>query len=411
MNKLWLLVKEVYKQKIRSKPFLFITAIYLVVIGVILFWSEITSFFSDDEKLNVALVNETTLELNNLFISNDSFEFIFSDDTKEDLYEQLEEAKLDAVIEFSDENQLLKANIVSFDALTLNDQSALSSMIEYAGKIYLINQLNLSHEDAEKILNSNAVIKTTTLNEKVDGKSEEEKESGIWASYVVGIIIYIFVTTYLSMITTDVASEKGSRTLEMLLVNVKPGTHFQSKIFGIILLALTQFAIFIGAFFLLIFISGKESKWEMVQSIINEISISYIVYASVFLLLTIILFLIVGALFGSLVSKVEEASQALTPAMIITLIGFYVMISGMFNPDTILITIFSYIPFTSGMVMPMRIGATDMSSIEPMISLVILILTVILTYWFSLSFYKRSVLTYSSGGIIQKIKSVMKISR
>ena len=60
--------------------------------------------------------------------------------------------------------------------------------------------------------------------------------------------------------------------------------------------------------------------------------------------------------------------------------------------------------------MPMRIGATDLSPIEPILSLVILIATVVLGYLFSLSFYKRSVLTYSSGGIIQKIKTVFKVT-
>lgn len=410
MNKLWILVGQAYKQKVSSKAFLSISAIYLIVIGVIVYWSEITSLFSDDEKLNIAIVNETNLEVQNIFASNESMEFSFSNENKDDLYKKLEDEKLDAVVELSDEKELLKANIVTYNALKLNDQSTLSSLIEYAGKIYSINHLNLSQQDAEKILNSNTIITETNLNEKVGGKSEEEKESGLWASYIVGIIIYIFVTTYLSMITTDVAAEKGSRTLEMILVNVKPATHFQSKIIGIILLALTQFSIFIAEFFILLFVSGKEEKWDLVKSIINEISVGFIIYAAIFLLLTIVLYLIVGALFGSLVTKVEEGSQALTPAMLTTLIGFYVMISGIFNPDTILITIFSYIPFTSGMVMPMRIGATDILPIEPIISLAVLILTVIVVYWFSLSFYKRSVLTYSSGGIIQKIKSVMKIS-
>src|SRR5690606_36508365 len=97
-------------------------------------------------------------------------------------------------------------------------------------------------------------------------------------------------------------------------------------------------------------------------------------------------------------------------AMMLLLVGFYVMISGIANPDTLLIKIFSYIPLTSGMVMPMRIGATDISPVEPILSLGVLITTVVLSYLFSLSFYKRSVLTYSSGGIIQKFKSVLKFT-
>ena len=66
-------------------------------------------------------------------------------------------------------------------------------------------------------------------NESVSGKSEDEKAAGIGASFLVGFLIYSFVMTFLSMITTEVASEKGSRVLEVLLASVKPSTHFYGK--------------------------------------------------------------------------------------------------------------------------------------------------------------------------------------
>ncbi|RKJ43015.1 ABC transporter permease, partial [Butyricicoccus sp. 1XD8-22] len=212
--------------------------------------------------------------------------------------------------------------------------------------------------------------------------------------------------------TTDVASEKGSRALEMLLVSVKPSTHFQSKLLGVFLIALTQFAIIVGALIALIGLKSNITPASDlgIGNIASELSFSYIIYVIAFIFFTVILFLILGALFGSLVSKVEEASQVMTPAIMVLLVGFYVMISGVANPDTILIKVFSYIPLTSGMVMPMRIGATDLSPIEPILSLAVLILSVVILYVLSLSFYKRSVLTYSSGGVIQKIKTVLKVT-
>lgn len=212
------------------------------------------------------------------------------------------------------------------------------------------------------------------------------------------------------MITTDVASEKGSRALEMLLVSVKPEVHFRSKIVGVFLVALTQFVILFGGLLLLLRFSDGGNKWSIVTDLLDSLSISYFLYIVGFLFLTIFMYLIIGALFGSLVSKVEEAGQVMMPAMMLTLVGFYVMLTGMGNPDTMLIKVFSYIPFTSGMVMPMRLGATDMNAIEPIISFVILVGTVLTLYFLSLSFYKRSVLTYSSGGIIEKMKTVFKVT-
>lgn len=387
------------------------TLLYVAVITVVMFWSDIKAIFVDEEALKVALLNETPVELEPIFITNEEIAFSFPSDSTQTVYDQLKEGKYDAVVVVTEENETLKADIATFVPLKLNDQSTISSFVQYAGKIYGIQQLKLTASEADKILNSEAIITATNLNDAVaDGKSEDQKQSGMWASYFVGIVIYFFIMAFLSMITTDVASEKGSRALEMLLVSVKPNTHFQSKIIGITLLALTQFVIIFGFLFVLLRFTDEGSKWEMVESILNELSYTYLFYVIAFLYLTIVLFLIIGALFGSLVSKVEEASQVMTPAIMTALVGFYVMISGVANPDTLLIKVFSYIPLTSGMVMPMRIGATDISPIEPVISLALLIITVVLLYMISLSFYKRSVLTYSSGGLIQKIKTVLKVT-
>ncbi|MBM7609924.1 ABC-2 type transport system permease protein [Lysinibacillus composti] len=413
MNKLGILVSQLYKQKIRSKSFILMTLLYIAIISVVMFWTEISSLFKgEDEALQIALIKETDVNLGQIFVSNEEIEFSYhTKDVKTNMYEQVKDGTLDAVIVFSDENKNLKAEIATFSPLELNDQSEISSLIQYAGKIYAIQSMNLSAQEAEQILNSEPIITSISLNEAgTEGKSEDQKQSGIWVSYLVGIVIYFFISAFLSMITTDVASEKGSRALEMLLVSVKPSTHFQSKLFGVFLLALTQFAILFGVIFALLRFTDGGTKWDMVTSLVQDLSYSYVFYVIVFLFLTIFLFLIIGALFGSLVSKVEEAGQVMMPAIMITLVGFYVMISGMANPDTLLIKIFSYIPLTSGMVMPMRIAATDLNTIEPIISLILLIVTVIAFYTLSLSFYKRSVLTYSSGGVIQKIKSVLKFT-
>lgn len=411
MNKLSLLIRQVYKQKLFSKTIIFTTLLYIAVMAIVMFWSDIKGLFVSNEAIEVAIVNETAVDLEPIFVSDDDITFTFPSQSVDELQSQVKGQELDAVIVIAEKDRTLTADIATYTPLKLNDQLAISSLIQYAGKMVGIQQLDLTAQEAEQLLNAQAIITTSNLNEEaVDGKSESQKQSGMFVSYFLGIVIYFFISTFLSMITTDVASEKGSRALEMMLVSVKPSTHFQSKIFGVMLVALTQFVVIFGALIVLLKLSDGGSKFEFIQSILNELSYSYVFYVIVFVFLTIFLYLIIGALFGSLVSKVEEASQVMMPAIMITLIGFYVMLSGIANPDTMLIKVFSYIPLTSGMVMPMRIGATDLLAIEPILSLLILILTVLGMYLLSLNFYKRSVLTYSSGGIIQKIKSVLKFT-
>ncbi|MGE7090373.1 ABC transporter permease [Lysinibacillus sp. NPDC048646] len=412
LSKFNLLMKQLYMSKLKSKSFILMTLLYVVGMSVAIFWSDIKELFTgNDEAQQIAIINDTTADLSGIFVSNADMEFIQDETNLTKLEQKVKDEKIAAIVEISDKDGQLQAEISTFTPLKLNDQSTISSLLQYAGQHYAVQQLSLSPEQAAQIMAANTIITNKNLNEETSGgKSEEEKQSGLWVSYAVGILIYFFISTFLSMITTEIASEKGSRAMEMLLVSVKPATHFKAKIAGVLLLALTQMAIIAGVFLIYAKFLKGGVIWDMAGGIVKELSVSYVLYAILFLLLTIILYLIVGALFGSLVSKVEEAGQVLMPAMMITLIGFYVMLSGIGNPDTIVIKIFSYIPFTSGMIMPMRIGATDIGVMQPFLSLTILVVTIIVTYLFSLSFYKRSVLTYSTGGVIQKIKTVLKVT-
>lgn len=215
LSKLGILIKQLYKQKVRAKSFMLMTLLYVAIIGVIMFWSDIKGIFVNEEALEVALINETPVELESIFLTNEDIAFSFPTNSKESVYNQLKEEKYDAVVVVTEENETLTADIATYSPLKLNDQSTISSFVQYAGKIYGIQQLNLTASEADKILNSEAIITTTNLNEAVaDGKSEDQKQSGIWASYFVGIVIYFFIMAFLSMITTDVASEKGHELLK-----------------------------------------------------------------------------------------------------------------------------------------------------------------------------------------------------
>lgn len=409
MSKFLILMKTSYKQKVTSKSFLFGTLLYLLVLTGAAFWPQISDALFNDEAQSITVVNETGSDFQELLLSNDDFTYTFVDTNIEDVTKDIGED--DIALHITDEGGVLAANLYSFDPLPLNDETAILSTLDYANKIYAVQQLNLTAEDANNILNAVPITTTTVLNEDVsDNKSEGAKSAGVWISYVVGVIIFAFIMTYLTMIITEVASEKGSRALEMLLVSIKPTTHFNAKIAAIFALALTQGAV-IGVYgFTVLNFTGDGQALDVIKTIFADVSSTYIFFTLAFLVGTVLLYVIIGALFGSLVAKVEEANQVMSPIMMVTLAGFYIMLSGTFNPDTLLITISSFIPLVSGMVLPLRLAGTDMSIIEAWISLGILITSIIVLYVLSLSFYKRAVLTYSTGGLLQKIKTILKVT-
>lgn len=411
MSKLMLLVKQLYKQKVTSKSFIGLTILYLAIIAVAFNWASIKDVFkSSDSNVKIAFVDETNANLYDQFPSSDDLTFMQMKESEKVVNKRVKDGKIDAALYLKDENGKLAVRLATADSLDLEIQSTIDQLAENAGKIYSVQKMNLTPEQAKKILETQTSVKQVDLSETVASKSSDEKSAGIIVAYIIGFLIYIFVTSYLSMITTDIASEKGSRVLEVLMASVKPSTHLFSKLIGVFLTGMTQIVILFAGAFTIAKFSSKSDLVNGASSMMKQLSPSYFVYVGIFFILSIILFLIIGALAGSLVSKVDEASQVMMPGIFITLIGFYVMISGMGNPDSMLVKVFSFIPFTSGMVMTLRMGATDVSNLHVWISLATLAVTVVALFAISLTFYKRSVLTYSTGGIIQKIKTVLKVT-
>ncbi|GEK29765.1 MAG: ABC transporter permease [Kurthia sp.] len=411
MSKLMLLVKQLYKQKVTSKSFIGLTILYLAIIAVVFNWSSIKDVFkSDDSNVKIAFVDETKANLYDQFPSSDDLMFMRMKDSEEVVNKRVKKGEVDAALYLKDEKGKLVVKLATADSLDLEIQSTINQLAENAGKIYSVQKMNLTPEQAKQILETQTLVKQVDLSETVASKTSDEKSAGILVAYIIGFLIYIFVTSYMSMITTDIASEKGSRVLEVLMASVKPSTHLFSKLIGVFLTGMTQIILLFAGAFTIAKFSSKSELVNGASSMMKQLSPSYFIYVSLFFVLSIILFLIIGALAGSLVSKVDEASQVMMPGIFITLIGFYVMISGMGNPDSMLIKVFSFIPFTSGMVMTLRMGATDVSNFYILVSLITLAVTVMALFAISLTFYKRSVLTYSTGGIIQKIKTVLKVT-
>lgn len=409
MNKFWVMLKQNYVQKLKSKTFIFSTLIYVLIMFGIAFFDDIKELFaSDDEKTIITVWNDTKSDvLNNLHLGDD-YELQYMNDEAM-VKESIQEEKAEIGFVFYEKANTLAATIYSLEPLKLGDQTFLEEQIMAMSVNFAYEKIQLSPEEQQIIADSAPVIQMTPLND-ASSKSADEKQAGMFGSYFVGIIIYIFVIGYLSIITTDVASEKGSRVLEMLLVSIKPETHFKAKVFGTLLVAFTQFAIMFLAGVIIVLLKNNTELIQTAGSLAGELSAPYILFVIAFLLSTLVLYLVIGALFGSLVSKVEEASQVMMPAMIFVIVAFYVMVTALSNPDSMLVKVFSYIPFTSGMVMPMRIGGTDIALIEPIIALALLVASVFVLYKFSLVYYKRSVLTYSTGGVIAKFKQLFKVS-
>lgn len=413
MSKFAVLFSQSYFSKLKAKSFIITTIIMLLAVAAIFMWPTISGWFSSGDKpVSIAVVDQTGANAGSLFQNGSTIKFNrFSGSLKQADQEVMNHKTAGVLLLTLNKDGQMAAQIRAAGALKLNDQQVLDQYVQTANQLFTIQQMHLTPEQAQRILSSHISLSQKTIDNQNGGKTSTEKTTASFISYGIALLIYLFAISYLSIISSEIAVEKDSRIMEIIISSSSPAVHLLSRVTGVLALAFTQTAVLIGSALIMAYYFNDGKYWNRVTDIFSAVSTCYLIFSILFFVLACILYMLIGAMLGSLVSKVQDVGQAVMPVTFILMIGFFVAISGMSNPDTLLIQIFSYIPFTSSMLMPMRIGATDMGLWQAILSLLILATSIISLFLFSLRFYRGSVLTYTSGSFIKKMRQALSLSR
>ena len=419
MGKLGLIIEREYLNKVTNKSFILATFLTpLIIVGFSLFIGYLTSVNNDTVK-NISVVDQSGYFTNSLNNSDD-LNFHFIDDF------DLEEAKLISKTKsdygllfipyYDDLNQIADSIMfISEDAPSIGIISRIEGKIER-----LLTNKNFENVglDIDKINKSK--ININLYQESFEGE-ETTKMDGIIKlifGMVLGMLLYIFIFAYGSMIMMSVIEEKTSRIVEIMISSVKPFQLMMGKILGTSLAGLTQFlvwTILIVMFsYLMTAIFGIETSTQnselllsssgnmsmntealnMISAFIDlpltNIFVAFLIYFIGGYLLYASLFAAIGAA----VDNQTDAQQFVMPITIILILALYV---GIFtipeDPNGTVAIIFSYIPFTSPVVMLMRIP-NGVPIYEQIISIIILYLTFTLCIWFAAKIYRVGILMY-----------------
>ncbi|WP_214760419.1 ABC transporter permease [Exiguobacterium sp. s146] len=228
------------------------------------------------------------------------------------------------------------------------------------------------------------------------GENSDELFSSFAFVYVMLMLLYVSIITYGSMISTEVTTEKSSRVMELIISTTHPVTHMLAKISAIGTLALLQIAIFLGFGYF----SARSN--EMAQSVIdNAGNVRAVVYLLAFFTLGYLLYAAMFAVLGSLVSRVEESQQMTMPVIMLLVAGFLAAMFGLNNPEAPIVTILSYVPFFTPMLMFLRVMLVDVPVWEVALSIGIMIATIGVILWVGSKFYRGGVLFYGNNAIKQ----------
>lgn len=241
--------------------------------------------------------------------------------------------------------------------------------------------------------------------------TNHEKDVMSAAVLILTLVIFIFVMSYANIVASEIATEKGTRIMEVILSSVSATTHLFAKLTAIIFMLLTQIGFYIvcGA---IVLIAGRNT--EMVQNVLDQIAVFpayYLVLNLLFVILGLLLYILLAAMIGSMVPNVETVAQFIYPMTILAIIGYWGSIAAANAPDNMLVIIGSYIPTFSPMMMLARMDLLSVSTIGIFSSLAILLASVVGAFFLTVRLYQGNVLLYSNDGLWKTWKTSLSYAK
>ncbi|WP_142957803.1 ABC transporter permease [Enterococcus durans] len=414
MRKFWIITKDVYLKNIKSISFLIMILVPFIMMGVIYVAGNFAQQNSEVNTIGV-LSDDPQLTQQLGQVKTDDFEFKAIDSTKK-AQKELADEKIDAYMTVSVANEEVKGKLYSENSLGQSTQLLIQQQLTGVQSMLRASTLAVSPEEVAS-LSQPASFSRQKVSFNDQGKmtvGEDNSDVQYVVSYVATIILFIIILTYAQIIAQEIASEKGTRIMEVILSSTTAQKHFYGKLTGVLLVAVTQMALY-GVIFGVGF--NQFKNMDIVKSALDGISLDsifgpFLWYSLLFMFFGILIFAVLAALCGSLVNKAEDTAKAILPVTYLSLGGYMLgLILGASDPNNIVIRITSYIPFLSSYIMPVRLANETVDVSGAMVSLVILIVVTFVLMFLSANMYKSNVLVYSEGGLWSSLKQSISIMR
>jgi ABC-2 type transport system permease protein len=291
--------------------------------------------------------------------------------------------------------------------LGMTDQAArqAAAVLQEDYRVREMEAAGIPAEKAAGILNHAVQVETVKL-----GK---DQSFTFFYTYIMIFALYMVILMYGQMIATNVANEKSSRTMELLVTSVNTNAMIFGKVLATCLVGLIQLALIFGSSML--FYHLNSEFW------VNDMVVSSIFNPPPALLLQLLLFFFLGFLVyaflygavGSMVSRLEETTSAVMPVTMLFMISFFLVVIPLASGDTesTMIRICSFVPFSSPVAMFTRIAMGSVPLIEILLSVAILVLSVVLIGFLAARIYRAGVLLYGVKPSPAKIIAMLKKDR
>ena len=404
MNKIFLIIKREYLVRVKKKSFIIMTILAPLLMAAII----VAPVFLADQGQEKRLIAITEIESSYAKEMTDSENIHFTIIAKEDgdlIKNNISESQYYAILDIQDTNFILYGS----QQIGLNVRKSIENQIETIIERNNLKRAGIDIDILEKA-KTNITIKTKIIDN--EGKTTASTaEASIGIGFITGILIYMFIFMYGTMVMRGVIEEKTNRIVEIIISSVKPFQLMMGKILGVALVGLTQFFLWvlltvaISAIAEVMFLDTTELTNDVnsidQSAILAEFSkltggIDLVKIFISFIFFFLFGYLMYSSLFaavGSAVDAEADTQQFVLPITIPLILAFILIQPVMDNPDGLLAFWLSIIPLTSPVIMMVRLPF-GVDNWELILSMILLICGFILTTSLAAKIYRTGILMY-----------------
>ena len=396
MRNMWVVMKETYLRHVKSWSFFFmvISPFLFLALSVGIGYLQGSSMAKNSKIAVVTTVPSVEEGLK----GTNGINFDYKDEASAQA--AIKDEKIKGYLTVDQEDSVIKAVYHGETSLESGIKLAVTNKLNELQ--YQLNRsaANLSQEQ-EKLL-----AQTVDFTEKIDESKENKKIVQTIAAAGLGFFLYMILITYASVTAQEVASEKGTKIMEVVFSSIRASHYFYARMLALLLVILTHIGIYVvgGLAAILLF---KDIPILAQSGILNHLGEAFSLNTLLFVLVSLFMYVVLAAFLGSMVSRPEDSGKALSPLMILIIAGFVGVTSLGAAGDNLVLKIGSYIPFISTFFMPFRAINGYASGLEAWISLAITVAFAVTATVFIGRMYASLVLQTDDLGIWKTFKRAL----
>lgn len=415
-RKFFYLVKLSFNKKLKSKWFIAVNIILALSLFALFNLNSIITFFGGefDKPLKVLVYDKTNISYPYLKNNIDSLTSELEDKkiVVKSVSNENKKIKDDEIlISLNLDDNLLKAKVISDKKIDSSVYQVIYQGLNVTKQQVLMERLNLD-TNTLALLSTNIDIDRVVLSDK---KSQDENMSLVMSTVFPSLILpfFMLIIFLVQMVGGEICEEKTTKSMEIIISNVSPKVHLLAKIIAnnlfVLLQALLLFIYGLIAFFIssrngsLNIPSEITSVWDSLSAsgLINDI-VSLLPFLLVLIILSFLAYSLLAGILASMTTNIEDFQQLQTPIVFILLAGYYLAImAGMFQ-GSIFLKIAGYIPLISCLLAPTLYIMGEISILDILIAIILLIGLLYLLIRYGMKIYKVGILNYSNEKVWSK---------